>query len=47
MGRIGNPDEVAYASLFLASGEASYVSGAEIAVDGSWAAGVYLDGPLR
>jgi len=44
MGRIGNPEEVAYASLFLASGEASYVSGAEIAVDGSWAAGVYLDG---
>ena len=32
--RIGEPEEVAMASLFLASDEASYLAGAEIAVDG-------------
>ena len=41
-GRLGEPDEVAFASLFLASDEASYVNGAEIAVDGGWAAGLVL-----
>jgi len=39
-GRIGEPQEVAYASLFLASDEASYISGAELAVDGTWSAGI-------
>ena len=33
MGRIGEIDEVANAVLFLASDEASYITGAEIAVD--------------
>ena len=32
--RVGNPLEVANAILFLASDEASYVTGAEILVDG-------------
>ena len=32
--RVGNPLEVAHAILFLASDEASYVTGAEILVDG-------------
>jgi len=39
--RIGEPDEVAAASLFLCSDEASYITGAELAVDGGWAAGYY------
>jgi 3alpha(or 20beta)-hydroxysteroid dehydrogenase len=42
--RIGRPHEVAMASLFLASDEASYVCGAEVAVDGGWTAGIYNTG---
>ncbi|MEH7350204.1 SDR family NAD(P)-dependent oxidoreductase [Gottfriedia acidiceleris] len=34
LGRIGNPDEVASAALFLASDEASFVTGATLSVDG-------------
>ncbi len=39
--RVGEPEEVARASLFLASDEASYVCGAELSVDGGWSAGFY------
>ena len=39
--RIGEPDEVARTTLFLCSDDASYISGAEIAVDGGWTAGNY------
>jgi 3alpha(or 20beta)-hydroxysteroid dehydrogenase len=44
LGRVGRPEEVARATAFLSSDQASYVSGAELAVDGTWSAGVYLDG---
>jgi 3alpha(or 20beta)-hydroxysteroid dehydrogenase len=42
--RIGEPMEVARASLFLASDDASYISGAELAVDGGDSAGYYQPG---
>jgi len=38
MGRIGNIDEVAQANLFLASDEASYITGVELPVDGGFLA---------
>jgi NAD(P)-dependent dehydrogenase (short-subunit alcohol dehydrogenase family) len=37
LGRIGDPDEIAAAALFLASDEASYVNGIEFFVDGGQA----------
>ena len=36
--RLGHPDDVARAVLFLASGEATFITGAELMVDGGWMA---------
>ena len=38
MTQVGEPIDIAYASLYLCSDEAKYVTGAELIVDGGWAA---------
>jgi NAD(P)-dependent dehydrogenase (short-subunit alcohol dehydrogenase family) len=38
LGRMGTPEEVAAAILFLASEEASFITGQSLAVDGGWLA---------
>lgn len=44
MQRVGEPVEVARASLFLASDESSYLCGAELTVDGGMTTGFYYVG---
>ncbi len=38
LGRVARPEEIAAAVLFLASDRSIFIAGAQIAVDGGWAA---------
>jgi NAD(P)-dependent dehydrogenase (short-subunit alcohol dehydrogenase family) len=37
LGRLGTPDDIGHACMFLASDMGAYVSGAVLPVDGGWA----------
>jgi NAD(P)-dependent dehydrogenase (short-subunit alcohol dehydrogenase family) len=45
LNRIGQPEEVANCALFLASDEASFVTGHALVVDGGWTAGRRIQTP--
>ena len=38
MGRVGEEEEIAYGMVYLASDESSFVTGAELVIDGGWTA---------
>jgi NAD(P)-dependent dehydrogenase (short-subunit alcohol dehydrogenase family) len=38
MGYRGEPDDIAYALVYMASDESKYMTGAHITVDGGWTA---------
>ena len=39
LGRMGKPEEIAAAALYLASDEAAFITGAALLIDGGWSAG--------
>ena len=39
IGRMGRPDEIAAAALYLAADESAFVTGSELIIDGGWSAG--------
>ena len=38
LGHVGEPDDIAWAAVYLASNEAKFVTGAELVVDGGYTA---------
>jgi NAD(P)-dependent dehydrogenase (short-subunit alcohol dehydrogenase family) len=36
LGRMGRPEEIAAAALYLASDEAAFVTGSALMIDGGW-----------
>jgi NAD(P)-dependent dehydrogenase (short-subunit alcohol dehydrogenase family) len=46
VGRLGKPDDIAALAVYLASDESSFVSGAEIVIDGGLTAGTSLFGKV-
>ena len=40
LGRIGRPEEVARVAVFLAGGDASFMTGAAVVVDGGFGSGL-------
>ena len=39
VGRMGKPEEIAAAALYLASDESAFVTGSALIIDGGWSAG--------
>ena len=39
LGRMGNPEEIAHAALYLASDESAFITGTAFLIDGGWSAG--------
>ena len=39
IGRMGKPEEIAAAALYLASDEAAFITGTALLIDGGWSAG--------
>jgi NAD(P)-dependent dehydrogenase (short-subunit alcohol dehydrogenase family) len=39
IGRMGRPEEIAAAVLYLASDEAAFITGSALIIDGGWSAG--------
>ncbi len=46
-GRVGTPEEIAYSAVFLASDEASYITGANILVDGGMTSQLISQEPFK